>query len=231
MGSADFTELSGSSSAATLDRGPTSGLGVPPGGGNFIYGYNSLATTPATHGLFLNITNFAPMAKGGSIRGAIKRGLSAGPLNFTPMLFIGLQGPSINDAAYILGLQDDDPHRIVLRKGTIAGGIPAGASGNGILARSTATYTADTWLQIRLDMIVNANGDVILQGFQNDLNVNPVVSPIWLPIPGITSFTDDAIAVNTGSQPFTAGRAGWAMTTKDVSRRGALDQLEILRQL
>lgn len=231
MAQSDWTELVGSASVATIDRGVTSGLGSPPGGGNFVYGFNSLGTSPGAAGLFLNLTNFSPMAKGGSVRAAVKRALSGGPLNFTPMLFIGGQGPSVNDPAYILGLQDEDPYRVVLRKGVLAGGIPAGASGNGILARSAATFAPDTWLHLRLDMIVNANGDVILQAFTNNLNANPVTSPVWTALAGITSVTDDALGITSGSQPFTSGRVGWAMATKDISRRAAFDHVEVFRQL
>jgi hypothetical protein len=47
-------------------------------------------------------------AAGGSVRGAIQRGISGGPLNFAPFLFIGQQGPSVNDLGYILGLGDGE---------------------------------------------------------------------------------------------------------------------------
>lgn len=230
MGALDFTELTGSTSQSTLDRGVTSGIASPYGGGTFVYGYNSLSATSAVHGMYCNLTDFAPMAKGGSIRGAVVRHLSGGPMNFSPFLFIGLQGPATTDVAYMLGLQDDDPHRIVLRKGTIAGGIPNGAAGNGILRRSTATYGVGTWLHLRLDMIVNSNGDVILIAKQNDLALHSVSSPTWVDVPGIGSFTDDALGINSGSQPLTAGRAGWGCVTRDVSRRAAFDSIEIYRQ-
>lgn len=231
MAATDWTELTGSLSTGTLDRGVTTGIARPNGGGNFVYGFNSLATTPGCAGSFVNLTNYSPMAKGGSVRAAIQRGVSGGPLNFTPLIFIGAQGTATTDNAYILGLQDDDPHRIVLRKGGISGGIPAGASGNGILRRSTATYEPGTWLHIRLDMIVNTSGDVILQAFQSDLDVDAVTAPSWVAIPGLDEFIDDALGVNSGSAPYTSGRCGWAFVTADVSRRGYLDHVEVLRQL
>lgn len=231
MASGDWTELGGSLIAGTVARGVTAGIAPPAGGGSFLYGWNSLSASPGAHGLFCNLGSFAPMAKGGSVRAAVQRGISGGPLNFTPLLFIGAQGGNVGDLAYILGLQDDDPHRIVLRKGAINGGIPPGASGSGILRRSTSAYAPGTWLHLRLDMIVNLNGDVILQAFQNDLGAHVVTAPTWGNIPGLAEFRDDALGINSGSAPYTSGRIGFAFATKDVTRRGYIDQVECYRQL
>jgi hypothetical protein len=38
--------------------------------------------------LFANLASFAPMAKGGSIRGALQRGPGGGPTVFSPFLFL-----------------------------------------------------------------------------------------------------------------------------------------------
>jgi hypothetical protein len=194
---------------------------------------NSLSTAQGVVGLFTNQVNFAPMAKGGSIRGAVQRGVSGGPLNFAPFLFIGLQGPSVNDLGYLLGLGDGDPHHIVLRKGVLSAGLPDVPPGTqGVLRRSTATFLPGTWVHLRLDMVVNLNGDVLLQVFQNDLALHPLGSaPSWQPIPGMGELIDDALGINSGSQPFTSGRAGFGFFTKDVTRRGFFDHLEVLRQL
>ena len=233
MAETDWTFLNDGLDAATVDRGVTNGIARPPGGGNFIYGFNSLSTAQGTVGLFTNQTNFAPMAKGGSARAAIQRGVSGGPLNFAPFLFIGQQGPSVNDLGYLLGLGDGDPHHIVLRKGALSGGLPDIAPGTqGVLRRSTATFAVGTWLHLRLDMVVNLNGDVLLQIFQNDLVAHPLgTAPSWQAVPGMDQFIDDALAVNSGSQPFTSGRGGFGFFTKDVTRRGFLDQVEVYRQM
>jgi hypothetical protein len=137
-----------------VDRGVTTGIARPSSGGSF--GFNSLSTSQGVVGLFTNQVSFAPMAKGGSVRGALQRGPSGSPLNFAPFLFVGLQGPSVNDLGYLLGLGDGDPHHIVLRKGALSGGLPDVAPGTqGVLRRSTATAAAATWLHLRLDMVVN----------------------------------------------------------------------------
>jgi len=229
----DWTFLNDGLDAATVDRGVTTGIARAPGGGNFVFGFNSLSTAQGVVGLFTNQVNFAPMAKGGSVRSAVQRGVSGGPLNFAPFLFIGLQGPSVNDNGYLLGLGDGDPHHVVLRKGTLSGGLPDIAPGTlGVLRRSTATFLPGAWLHLRLDMVVNQNGDVILQVFQNDLVAHPLGSaPTWSAIPGMTEFIDDALGINSGSQPYTSGRAGFAFFTKDVTRRGFVDHVEAYRQL
>jgi hypothetical protein len=233
MAETDWTFLNDGLDAATVDRGVTTGIARPPGGGSFVFGFNSLSTAQGAVALFTNQINFAPMAKGGSVRGAIQRGVSGGPLGFAPFFFVGLQGPSVNDLGYLLGLGDGDPHHVVLRKGALSGGLPDIPPGTqGVLRRSTGTFMPGTWVHLRLDMIVNLNGDVLLQVFQNDLVANPLGgAPSWQPVPGMSEFIDDALGINSGSQPFTSGRAGFGFFTKDVTRRGFLDHVEVYRQL
>jgi hypothetical protein len=229
----DWTFLNDGLDAATVDRGVTTGIARPSGGGSFVFGFNSLSTAQGVVALFTNQANFAPMAKGGSARGVLQRGISGGPLGFAPFLFIGLQGPSVNDLGYLLGLGDGDPHHIVLRKGALSGGLPDIPPGTqGVLRRSTATFMPGAWLHLRLDMVVNQNGDVLLQVFQNDLTANPLGgAPSWQAVPGMSEFIDDALGINSGSQPFTSGRAGFGFFTKDVTRRGFTDHVEAYRQL
>jgi hypothetical protein len=232
MASADWTVLGSSLSTSTIMRGVSAGFSPPAGGGSFVYGFHSLATTPGAAGLFTNQLNFAPMAKGCRISGAVKRAISGGATNFAPMIFCGLQGNTVNDKGYLLGLSDADPHHIVLRKGSIITSIPDDSPGtNGVLARSTATFAPDTYLHLRLDQIVNANGDVVLVVAQNDLTLHNVDSPTWVAVPGMSTFVDDALGVNSGSLPFTSGYAGFAFYSKDVTRRAYFDQMTIARQL
>ena len=231
MAEADWTFLANGAAAASIDRGITSGIDKPAGGGSFAFGFNSLVSNEGAVGLYVDLVDFNPMAKGGSIRGAIKRSTSAGPTGFSPFFFIGGQGTDIDDSAYLFGLEDDDPHQIVIRKGAISGGIPDDDPGTGgILAKSTAEYSANTWLHVRLDMIVNGNGDVILQAFENDLDTNDVDSPVWTAIPGLEEFIDDTLGINSGTAPFTSGYGGFGFRSANISRRGFVDHIELLRQ-
>lgn len=232
MAEADWTEASDGLSAGTIVRGVSAGITPPNGGGTFIFGFNSVGVTAGAVAYFTNQVNFAPMSKGGIITGAVQRGVSGGNLNFSPFLFIGLQGTSVTDTCYLLGLTDEYPHRIALRKGTLSGGVPAGAPGSlGILARSTSTVSPGTWKHLRLDMIVNVSGDVVLKCFESDLAAHAVTSPSWTAIAGISDFVDDRLYVATGSAPLLNGRAGFGFASADVSRRGYFDHLTCSRQL
>jgi hypothetical protein len=236
MAASNWSISTGGLSLGSLDKGVTSGIAPPPGGGSFVYGFNSLSVVDGAAALFANQVNFAPMAKGGSARAVIQRGISGGPTNFSPFVFVAGQGPAITDYGYLLGLQDDDPHRIVLRKGVIGQGLPAGLVNplvNGILSRSTATFAPGTWLHLRLDSVVNLNGDVVLNVYRSDFTLPGVTlaAPDWQPIPGMPQFIDDTLHVNTGTAPYTSGRAGFGFSVKDVTRRGYFSHLEIERQL
>ena len=231
MGQIDWTLMQNSLDINTVDRGATHGIERPPGGGSFLFGFNSLSTAQGCVALFANQVDFAPMQKGGSIRGCIQRGPGGGAAGFAPFFFLGAQGNSVNDKAYLLGLSDEDPHKVVLKKGVIATGLPA-STDTTLLRKGEQTIAQGTWLHLRLDMIVNPNGDVILQAYRNSLSSNPLGSaPNWHPLSGLSQLVDDALGVNTGSQPFTSGRAGFGFFTKDVTRRGFFDHVEVVRQL
>jgi hypothetical protein len=88
MASTDWTYLNDGLDIATVDRGVTAGIARPPGGGSFLFGFNSLTAAKGAVGLFANLVNFAPMAKGGSIRGCLQRGPGGGPTAFSPSLFL-----------------------------------------------------------------------------------------------------------------------------------------------
>ncbi len=230
MAEADWSYLNDGLPAATVDRGVTAGINRPPGGGTFLFGFNSLALATGAVALFANLPGFAPMAKGASVRGCLQRGPGGGATGFSPFLFVCGQGTSVNDQAYLLGLSDDDPHRVVLRKGAVAAGVPA--EGPGALLQSGESFAQGTWVHLRLDAIVNGNGDVVLAAFKNDLALHPLgAPPDWQPIPGMPAFVDDQLGINSGSQPLTSGRGGFGVAVRDVTRRGFFDHLELARQV
>jgi hypothetical protein len=230
MAATDWTFLNDGLDASTVARGVTAGIARPPGGGSFVYGFNSLALAKGAVALFANQANFAPISKGGSIRGCLQRGPGGGATGFSPYLFLCGQGTSVNDNAYLLGLSDDDPHRVVLRKGSLAAGA-ASSDGAGALLHSSESFAQGSWLHLRLDVVVNTTGDVVLSAFRNDLDKHPLgATPDWRPIAGMATFIDDALAINSGSKPLSSGRGGFGFAVSDVTRRAFFDQLELSRQ-
>lgn len=232
MASGDWTEAVGILSSGDLARGVTKGVAKPSGGGDFVFGVNSLTNTVGAYARYTNQAGFAPMTKGAVVMGALVRATSAGLKAFSGFLFAGLPGTNIAGTAYILGLSDGDPSHIELRKGKLSEGLPDEAPGgaNKILRRSTAIVAPDEWAHLRLEVVCNDNGDVVLSVHRNDLAVHGVDSPVFETIDGMDPFIDDALQVNTGSAPLIGGRAGFGAAVADVNRRVYFDQLAVSRQ-
>lgn len=235
MASGDWTFCADVLSAGNCARGVTTGVTPPDGGGAFVYAFNSRAVITGAVGLFHNGASFAPHAKGAAIEGAIKRGISGGRTGFSPFFFVCAQGPSVNDQAYMLGLSDDDPYHIVLRKGALAVGCPAVVAdqdnGN-LIAKSSQTFEWDTWHRLRLEAIKQDNDDVVLNAYAAPLSaVDPLTDPpAWAAIDGISQVVDDALGINTGTLPFTSGRSGYGFACEDAARRGYFDHIALERQ-
>lgn len=233
MATADWTLLANVLGAPACARGVTAGSSKPNGGGTFTYGFNTLTNDPGAVALYTNQNNFAPAALGGIMTGALVRALSGGNTKFSAFLFVGCTGTDVADSAYMLGLSDGDPCHIELRKGAISGGLPDESPGgvSKILRRSTELVAIDTWMHLKLEAVTNANGDVVLNVYKSDLGAHAVSAPVWTAIPGMAQFIDDALAVNTGTVPLTAGYMGFGVQVSDVARRAYFDQLTAARQL
>jgi hypothetical protein len=125
------------------------------------------------------------------------------------MLFANLQGANTTDDGYLLGLTEEEPARIILAMGAPTAGLDPAVAG--MLRLSSASYVKGTWLHLRLDVIEQPSGDVLLKVFQNaDIATNPVTAPVWTAVPGMADYVDDALAYNTGSVPLLTGRMGFA---------------------
>lgn len=244
MGQQDWTDLGSSLSDASLKRGVTAEIAGPNGTNGFVYGYNSLVSdVVGAHGKFCDLTGFNPTGStlsspdgGGSISGAVRRVGSPGNVGMTPMLFFCAQGgpPSVADYAYMLGLSDKDPYKVVLAKGTIAGGIIEADEDIKILVESSAEYAMGDglWHHIKLVPIVEPNGDVLIKCFESSLVLNPIDSPVWATIPGFPGdgYIDGVLQINSGSAPLWGGYAGWAFAVNNaLNRRGAFDAIQIYR--
>lgn len=208
----------------------------PNGGGDFVFGFNSISNTPGSVGLHLSAVAFNPTVSGGSVRGAIRRGTTgATQSGMSVGLFIGLSGTDVDDTCYMLGLSDDDPSNLILRKGLLSEGVIANPPGNpsmlGTLRRSVASYNQGEWVHVRLDMVVNGTGDVVLNVFQNNLDDNAVTSPVWEAVSGMDQYVDDALGINTGTVPLVLGRTGFCFESSASARRAFVDAFQATRQV
>lgn len=245
MGQADWKEISGALSASSLGRVVTASVGGPNGSNGFVWAYNSLdATVTGAHGWFVNLTGFAPtgsgpsVADGGaSIRGCVKRLSSPNSIGMSPFLFACLQGgasPTVNDWAYMLGLSDASPYEIVLAKAPIVSGLRADDDNVTILRQSSDQYNIGDglWHHLRLDAIVQNNGDVVLSCWENNLTNKPIgEDPVWSSIAGMSDFIDDPAQIQTGSAPLWGGCLGYAFAVHEtLNARGAFDAFQAERQ-
>ena len=224
--------MTGGLALNVVKRGVTSGTAKPNGGGTYVYGFNSIAATPGSVALYTAQANFIPTDKGASITAAMRRGPSASPAGFSCYVFCGAQGNALGNQAYMLGLSDNNPSSITLRKGILSEGVVDGEEGDtGILRRGTDQVDEGTWIHIRLDMIVNPSGDVILKCWKSDLGANSVSSPSWGLITGMDDFIDDSLGVNSGSLPFGSGYMGFGFQVNGISRRAYFDHITCSRQV
>jgi hypothetical protein len=246
MAQADWNVLNNTIPQASVERGSTSGIPRPNGGGQFVYGFNSLQSIAnGASAQYLNLTDFNPTAKGARIAAAIQRGLGANDTGFSAWVYVCLQSNDTNDVGYMLGLSDASPSRLILRKGVLSSGIPDDTpdpAENGNLLASTNTYARGTWVHVQLTAIVQDNGDVVLTAETNDLDANAVTAPVWTTPGGmegpqdgvadgpITGFVDDALQVNTGTAPLVSGFMGFGMAVNGAARRSFFDHITAARQ-
>jgi hypothetical protein len=232
MAETNWTFLSNGLADSNVSRGVSAGYTPPNGGGSYVFACHSLSAVNGVVGKRCNESGFNPIAsgKGASVRGAIRRG--GGDTEIAPFLFAALDtADAAAGVAYMLGLaHDEEPGHLVLRKGDLASGLPE--SDAGVLRKSSGTYARDTWLHLRLDVIVQPSGDVVIQLFANDLGTNAVTAPTWDDIAGMADYTDDKNGINSGSLPYSSGGyVGIGYWTNDTGRHAWFDHVQIGRQL
>jgi hypothetical protein len=212
MGSADWTLPA---HPAYL-YGVTSGVARPPGGGGFVLAVNSLAGAATA----LEISQADVLVKGGSIRGALQRGPSDARTGWAAALRL------LNDGgdAYLLGLSDSDPSRIVLARRAVDSGLPDLLPGiGGVLRCSDAVVDVGEWVHLRLDVTITG-GAALLEVYRNDLAAHPLdAAPDWQPIPGMDPVNDAAAIMD--------GVAGVIVTAAAHRRRAYFAALELHRQV
>jgi hypothetical protein len=238
MAEADWTALNATTNKAleggNISKGVSGAAFTPPaGGGSFIYGFHALQPVSGVAGIYYTgISSFNPIAagKGGSIRAAMRR-YSAGA-GYAPFIAL-LSGTQMDVSnAYLLGMSNSDPSQIALRKGVPNNGL--NPTDTTILRVSDETFSSSAlWHHLRLDVIVNPQGDVVLNVFKNDIDANNVDGPVWEEVPGMDPYVDDANGVLTGSLPLVGGLYGMVghYNEDSAGKVSLVDHLEFYRQL
>lgn len=67
-----------------------------------------------------------------------------------------------------------------------------------MLRMSDLALQTPEWLELELCVTRNTQGDTVIRVRRND---PPAVGPAWAAIPGMASFTDDALGRASGSAP------------------------------
>lgn len=228
MAGEDWALLGSSLSLATIDRGVTNAIDIPEHAGDYVFGFASKLPTIGAVGVILDTG--VTFGAGANITGLIRRGPSGGELGFSPFFYLCAQGQDTGSLAYLLGLSNQHPYRIALAKNRIVDGVPPSTYST-VLRSSEETFLPSTWHHLRFDVTVNRNGEVLLDAFANDLALHSVLDPVWESIDGMSQFIDDPFGVNSGSEPYTGGLAGFGFTSSDVARRAFFGYIMMNKQV
>lgn len=237
MAEADWTAWTAATNGALdsgdVSKGVSNAFTPPNGGGSFIHAFHSLQPVAGVAGYnYSALSAFNPITgqKCGSMRGVLRR--YAAGVGYAPMIGFITGTTLASSKAYILGLSNTDPYQYVLRKGLVSGGLDP--TGDDVIRKSDESFNSNTlWHQLRLDVIVNPQGDVVLNVLASDLTLHTVSSPSWAAVPGMDSFTDDGNGILTGTLPLTTGfRPFFSHFNEGESGKVSMfDQLEAFRQL
>lgn len=201
MGQADWTELTNVLAAGVVRRGVSMAPAFAAPDGNFIFGMHSLLSTAGVVAQRNNQAGFTPSAAGkaGVVEACIRRYNVT--LGYAP--FIGLLDNLDVDVAkgYLLGLSDEASYKICLKKGLVAEDILS--TDSGVLRSSTTAYTVSQWHHLKLEVVLNPQGDIVLNCYANDLDTYAPGSAVWTAIGGMDRYVDDSLGILQGALPYT----------------------------
>lgn len=197
---------------------PTLELGTPVAADPFVFGFNSNTVSVAAFtGRVYDRTGVTFTSGSGSV--AVIRKITSvvgGSVFVFTSLGDGVADGTGDDICYKFGLQDGaSPTALVLCKGKLSEGIPAGDVGTTsgttiLLSKSSSTFASSAWVHIRLGATVQNGGDVVLEPLLSS-NGN-FTGPVFAAIPGMSAqFVDGITQIATGSAPLGEGRPGFAM--------------------
>lgn len=237
MAEADFAALTGSAlGSSDVRKGVSAAFSKPTGGGSMVCGFRALTTTTGMAGWSADLAGFNPITgtkKGGSIRAAMKRYTAS--LGYMPILGLFKGTDPATMLGYFLCLTNAASYKIALKKGSVASGM--NASDSNVVRVSTETFSdagnaVAAWRHLRLDVLVNPHGDVVLSVFKN---LGDVTAPSWVTVSGMDVFIDDSLGVLLGAAGITPYLDGFygAFGHYTESAQGSVslfDQFELHRQ-
>jgi len=193
MAETDWTPLANSLEPEQISRGRTTASEFGIVDGSAAVGFHSLDAAAGLSGFVSALVGFAPIAnrKGGIITALVKK--HAPMAGGAPLLFFVNSPDALAAEGYILGLTEEWPYSIALKRGMLS----AGLKGDNALAKSSAVFSAAAWLELALYVTVNTQNDIVLRVLRRD----PVLTGAWAAVPGIDDVIDDAVGLLTGTPP------------------------------
>ena len=194
MAETDWELMEGSLDTATVSYGTVTGADAAPPEGVACLGFHSLQPCEGVSALIstVAIQFLAPMppGRGGTIYSHTRKLI---PMHqYAPMIFLACGKNVVSAQAYILGLSEEWPYRIALKKGLLVEGLRA--DDESILGLSDAVYDTSDWHNLWLQVTVNTQGDTVLHAEKWVAGPNA-----FIPIPGMDDVIDDALGVLTGT--------------------------------
>lgn len=225
MGSSDWADLSNALTGGDVIQGVTMMLMGQSGiDGDFVYGLRSAAACTGFAGKVCNVTGFHPITTAkrmGVARARIRKHTSIA--GYSAFVFFTNSLDAATAEAYMLGVSDGTAPNIMLRRGTLAGGL---ANDSSYLRKSTAPVQNAAWLDLKLEAVYNPQNDVVLNVLQN---TGTIAVEQWTAVAGMAQYIDDALGYSYGSPPPTGQfYVGFGMTVSNVEGAVALfDYIQI----
>lgn len=249
MSQSDWSVMAGSADGVTFGgttilRNTTNGITGPAGDlATSVFAFNSIESVDAAVGVYTSLSGFSPLTSGVQLTGCIQRGISGSQQGWSNFFFLCSTGSNVADRAYMFGIEDSTPGRLVLAKGPINVGLTTDSSAVEIIRTSKATYNWGTWIHLKIEAIVQPSGDVVFKMYTNDLDANDLSNPSawnwvalefedkWSDVYSAGEFIDDVTGVNTGSTTLTSGYVGYAYKcTNTPAARGYFDYISLASQ-
>lgn len=209
MAETHWEQMEGSLDTAMVSWGKTTRAEAAPPEGAACGGFHSLQPCEGVSALISTEVGESmapiPAGKGGAIQGCIRKMVLMH--QYAPMLFLACGKNTASAQAYMLGLSEEWPYRIVLKKGLLVEGLQIADPVNTptVLRVSDAIYDTSIWHNLQMFVAVNAQGDVALRVLRD---VNDPIDPIpgnmdFQAIAGMGDVIDDALGTLTGTPGLT----------------------------